>query len=176
VGARLAELGHEVTVYCRNYFTPPLKEVAGMRLVRLPTIRSKHLETLVHTALSTVHALAQNYDVVHYHALGPALFSRFPRWFGKKTLVTVQGLDWQRRKWGRLASYVLRMGERASVRLPNGTMVVSQTLHQRYREEHGVDSYYVPNGVTLRRRREPRQICDWGLTPGNYILFLGRFS
>jgi glycosyltransferase involved in cell wall biosynthesis len=176
VGGRLAEMGHEVTVYCRNYFTPPLKKFLGMRVVRLPTIRSKHLETVVHTALSTAHALTQNYDVVHYHTLGPALFSGFPRWFGKKTLVTVQGLDWQRGKWGRLAAFVLRLGERASVGFPNGTMVVSQTLHQRYREQHGMDSFYVPNGATLRRKREPRKIFDWGLTPGKYILFLGRFS
>jgi glycosyltransferase involved in cell wall biosynthesis len=176
VGARLAEMGHEVTVYCRNYFTPPLKKFLGMRVVRLPTIRSKHLETVMHTALSTAHALTQNYDIVHYHTLGPALFSGFPRWFGKKTLVTVQGLDWQRGKWGRLAAFVLRLGERASVGLPNGTMVVSQTLHQRYREQHGVDSFYVPNGATLRRKREPRKIFDWAVTPGKYILFLGRFS
>jgi glycosyltransferase involved in cell wall biosynthesis len=176
VGGRLAEMGHEVTVYCRNYFTPTLKTFLGMRVLRLPTVRSKHLETVVHTALSTAHALTQNYDIVHYHTLGPALFSGFPRWFGKKTVVTVQGLDWQRGKWGRLASFVLRLGERASVSLPNGTMVVSQTLHRRYREQHGVDSFYVPNGATLRRKREPRKMFEWGLTPGKYILFLGRFS
>lgn len=176
VGTRLAEMGHEVTVYCRNYFTPPREEFSGMNLVRLPTIRSKHLETVVHTALSTAHALTADYDIVHYHCLGPALFSRFPRWFGKKTVVTVQGLDWQRGKWGRMASLVLRLGERASAGLPNGTIVVSQTLHQRYREEHGVDSFYVPNGATLRKKRNPRKIFDWDLTPGQYILFLGRLS
>jgi glycosyltransferase involved in cell wall biosynthesis len=176
VGARLAEMGHEVTVYCRNYFTLPLKEFCGMRLVRLPTIRSKHLETLVHTVLSTVHALFQNYDIVHYHALGPALFSRFPRWWGTKTVVTVQGLDWQRRKWGGVASLVLRLGEMASVRLPSGTMVVSQALRERYRERHGVETFYVPNGGVLRERGEAGKIFDWGLTPGKYILFLGRLS
>jgi glycosyltransferase involved in cell wall biosynthesis len=176
VGARLAKMGHEVTVYCRNHFTPPLEEFLGMRVVRLPTIRSKHLETAVHTALSTAHAMTQNYDIVHYHTLGPALFSGFPRWFGKKTIVTVQGLDWQRRKWGRLASLVLRLGERASVRLPNRTMVVSKTLRQRYGREHGVATSYIPNGGALRETREPRKIFEWGLEPGKYILFLGRFS
>ena len=74
-GERLAASGHEVTVYCRTYFTPPLAEHNGMRLVRLPTIRSKHWETVLHTILSTAHVLTQKYDVVHYHALGPALFS-----------------------------------------------------------------------------------------------------
>ena len=176
VGKRFAEMGHEITVYCRNYFTPPLAEHNGMRLVRLPTIRSKHLETVIHTLLSTAHALTKRYDLVHYHALGPALFSFMPRLLGVKTAVTVQGLDWQRKKWGPLASWVLRMGERASVRLPNGTMVVSRTLQDRYRELHGVEAFYVPNGGILRKRSQPHKILEWGLEPGRYVLFLGRFS
>jgi len=176
VGQLLAQMGHEVTVYCRTYFTPRVAEYHGMRLVRLPTIRSKHLETVVHTLVSTAHALTQKYDIVHYHALGPALFSFLPRLAGAKTAVTVQGLDWQRKKWGRVASAVLRLGERASVKFPNATMVVSQALQQRYRETHGIEAFYVPNGGVLRRWQEPRQTLDWGIEPGNYILFLGRFS
>jgi glycosyltransferase involved in cell wall biosynthesis len=176
VGKRLVEMGHEVTVYCRSYFTPALPEHSGMKLLRFPTIRSKHLETLVHTLLSTTHALTQRYDVVHYHALGPALFSFLPRLVSARTVVTVQGLDWQRKKWGRLASAVLRLGEWASVRLPNGTMVVSRALQDRYREMHGIETFYVPNGGVLRERSQPRRILEWGLEPGKYILFLGRFS
>lgn len=176
VGKRLAARGHELTVYCRNHFTPPLKEYEGMRLVRLPTVRTKHLETFVHTLLSTLHAVTQGYDVVHYHTLGPALFSFVPRMFGAKTVVTVQGLDWQRKKWGRIASRVLRLGERASVRFPNETMVVSRTLQQRYSDVHGKPTRYVPNGGMLRERKEPRKILEWGLEPENYVLFLGRFS
>lgn len=176
VGKRLVEMGHEVTVYCRNYFTPAQAQHNGMRVVRLPTIRSKHLETVVHTLFSTAHALTQGYDMVHYHALGPALFSFLPRFVREKTAVTVQGLDWQRKKWGRLASAVLRLGERASVQLPNGTMVVSQALQRRYRDTHGIEAFYVPNGGVLREHSEPRKILEWGLTPGRYALFLGRFS
>jgi len=169
-------MGHEVTVYCRTYFTPRLPEYHGMQLVRLPTIRSKHFETVLHTLLSTVHALTGRYDIVHYHALGPALFSFLPRLVGAKTAVTVQGLDWQRKKWGCFASAVLRLGEQASVKFPSATMVVSQALQQRYREVHGIEAFYVPNGGVLREWREPRKILEWGIEPGNYILFLGRFS
>jgi glycosyltransferase involved in cell wall biosynthesis len=147
-----------------------------LRLVRLPTIRSKHLETVIHTILSTIHSLTQQYDIVHYHSLGSALFASLPRLFGKKTAVTVQGLDWQRKKWGRFASAVLRLGERASGRLPNGTMVVSQTLQAHYRRMHGIEAFYVPNGGVLRERSQPRRILEWGLQPGRYVLFLGRFS
>jgi glycosyltransferase involved in cell wall biosynthesis len=176
VGKNLVHMGHEVTVYCRTYFTPPLAYHNGMRLMRLPTIRSKHLETLVHTLLSTAHAMTQKYDIVHYHCLGPALFSFLPRLLGRKTVITVQGLDWQRQKWGRLASTVLRLGERASAKFPDATMVVSHALQQRYQEMHGIAGFYVPNGGVLRDRSEPRYTFEWGLEPGNYVLFLGRFS
>jgi glycosyltransferase involved in cell wall biosynthesis len=176
VGKRLAEMGHEITVYCRTYFTPCVKEHNGMQLVRLPTLRSKHLDTFVHTLLSTVHVLFSRYDIVHYHCLGPALFSSIPRLFGKKTVVTVQGLDWRRKKWGRIASIMLRLGERAAVRLPNATMVVSRTLQEYYCARYGAETKYVPNGTTIRRRRGQAQLAAWGLEPDNYILFLGRFS
>jgi glycosyltransferase involved in cell wall biosynthesis len=176
IGKRLAGMGHEVTAYCRTYFTPPGEKHNGMRVVRLPTICSKHLETVVHTLLSTLHVLTQPCDVVHYHALGPALFSFIPRLVGKKTVVTVQGLDWQRKKWGRIASAVLRLGERAAVSLPTRTMVVSRALQKHYVEGYEAKTLYVPNGGVLRERRLPDKILDWGLEPGKYILFLGRFS
>jgi glycosyltransferase involved in cell wall biosynthesis len=176
IGGRLTGMGHHVTAYCRSYFTPPGEQHNGIEVVRLPTIRSKHLETLVHTFLSTLHVLIQPCDVVHYHALGPALFSFIPRLAGKKTVVTVQGLDWQRKKWGSIASAVLRLGEWAAVRLPSHTMVVSQTLRKHYRGDYGAETFYVPNGGVLREWRVPDKIFDWGLESGRYILFLGRFS
>lgn len=177
-GHELARLGHEVTVYCRSYFTPPIptKTHNGMRVQRLPTIRSKHLETVVHTLLSTAHAMMSDYDVVHYHCLGPALFSFLPRIAGKKTVVTVQGLDWQRGKWGRIASRVLRWGEAAAVSSPDATMVVSRTLQQYYRQQYKREPIYVPNGATLAPRRLPRKLIEWDLLADNYVLFLGRFS
>jgi glycosyltransferase involved in cell wall biosynthesis len=176
VGSRLAEMGHEVTIYCRNYFTPDVAEYRGMRLVRLPTIRSKHLETAIHTLLSTAHAVTQRYDIVHYHALGPSLLSFIPRLIGTKTAVTVQGLDWRRKKWGRIAASVLRLGEWASACLPNQTMTVSRVLQDRYCKLHGIEAAYVPNGGILRPRSETRMIPQWGLEAGQYILYLGRFS
>ncbi len=176
VGQRLAAMGHEITIYCRSYFTPPLEDYHGVRLVRLPTFRTKHLETVLHTFLSTVHVLFSRCDIVHYHALGPALFSFVPRLFGKQTVVTVQGLDWQRKKWGRIASAVLRAGEKAAVRFPNQTMVVSRALERHYQALHGQPTVYVPNGTIIRERRPPVKLAQWGLQPDRYILFLGRFS
>jgi len=68
---------------------------------------------------------------------------------------------------------VLRIGERAAVRLPTSTMVVSRTLRQYFWERHGAETSYVPNGGLMRERRPPDKILAWGLEPSNYILFLG---
>jgi len=176
VGRRLAQSNHEITIYCRTYFTPPLSQKENMRIVRLPTLRAKHLETLVHTALSTGHAIFRHYDLVHYHALGPALFSFIPRLFGVKTMVTVQGLDWQRRKWGRVAATVLRFGERAAVSLPSATTVVSRTLQDMYSAKYGRSTTFIPNGAEIRPRTDCRPLLQWNLQPDHYILYLGRFS
>lgn len=174
-GKRLAEMGHEVTVYCRTNFTSAMKEFCGMRLVRLPTLRTRHLETMVHTFLSTVHAMFCDYDIVHYQGLGPALFSFLPRLCGMKSAVTVQALDWKRRKSGRFASAFLRLGEWASFLLPNRTLVASRTLQQDFRIRHGVETIYLPNGAHLGGGRHSSQVAQWGIEPGNYILFLGRY-
>lgn len=176
VGAELTRMGHQVTVYCRTYFTPPIAEHNGIVVRRLPTIRSKHLETFIHTFLSSMHAMFSHYDVVHYQCLGPALFSFLPKLTGKKTVVTVQGLDWKRGKWGRIASRVLRWGEAAAVTLPDATMVVSQTLQRYYWDRYGRATLYVPNGATLQPKRPAKRLGEWGLTAQDYILYLGRFS
>ncbi|HWF90824.1 MAG TPA: glycosyltransferase family 4 protein, partial [Terriglobales bacterium] len=176
VGKRLAAKGHAVTVYCRTYFTPAVQRHEQMRILRFPAIRSKHLETLSHTLLSTIHAMFGPYDIVHFHALGPALFSFLPRLTGKKTMVTVQGLDWQRKKWGALANSVLRMGEKAAVCFPSQTMVVSRVLEDFYRARYGRETRYVPNGASIRRNGSCSNLQKWGLEKGRYLLFLGRFS
>ena len=176
IGKRLAEKGHKVTAYCRSYFTPAIPKHHGMCIVRLPTIRSKHLETSVHTLLSTIHACFSKYDVVHYHTLGPSLFSFLPRLFGKKTVVTVQGLDWQRKKWSWIARRVLKLGEWASARCPNRTLVVSRTLQKYYLVRHAKETAYTPNGTQIRKRRSGTHLEKFGLVPGGYVLYLGRFS
>src|SRR5262249_26875826 len=114
VGARLAGRGHEVTAYCRSYFTPAVAEHRGIQVRRLPCLRTKHLETLSHSLLATADCLWRPYDVVQYHAVGSAPLAAVPRLFGRTTVVSVRGLDWQRGKWGAAARGALKAGEWAS--------------------------------------------------------------
>jgi len=175
-GARLAAKGHEITVYCRSYFTPRMTEHNAMRIVRLTTIRTKHLDTFVHTLLSTAHVCFSDCEIVHYQTLGPSLFSFVPRLFGKKTVVTVQGLDWQRKKWSWPARLLLKLGEWAAARLPDETIVVSRVLEEHFHLRHNKKTVYIPNGTDLRERLSGTYLEQFGLAQGGYVLFAGRLS
>ncbi|MCK5596226.1 MAG: glycosyltransferase, partial [Candidatus Eisenbacteria sp.] len=69
LGTRLVERGHEVTVYCRPYYTKMQGEYRGIRIANIPSVRTKHLDTATHCALALPHIISQNYDIVHFHAL-----------------------------------------------------------------------------------------------------------
>jgi glycosyltransferase involved in cell wall biosynthesis len=176
LGSRLAAKGHEVTAYCRTHFTPPMDEYRGVRVRRLPALRNKHLETLSHSVLSTLDCLRRDFDIVQYHAIGSAPLALLPRALGRKTIVSVRGLDWQRAKWGRVARTALKFGEWASARCPHATVVVSRTLQDHYRARHGSRTACIPNAVVPVVRAEPRRIRELGLEPGRYLLYAGRIS
>ena len=171
---RLAAHGHDVSVFCRMYYTPSGAVCPGVHLLRRPSIHTKHLDTATHVAWSTLEAMARRYDIVHFHALGPSLFASLPRLTGARTVVTVHGLDWQRQKWGKLASWALRRCEGPAARFPNRTIVVSRTLREYFREHHHCDAVFIPNGTNLPEPRPARKILQLGLKPGKYILFVGR--
>jgi glycosyltransferase involved in cell wall biosynthesis len=175
-GERLVNRGCEVTAYCRKHFTPAIETCKGIKIVRLPSIQSKHLDSFTHTLLSTAHAMASDCDIVHYQCLGPALFSFLPRLFGKKTVVTVQGLDWQRKKWGWFAARILRLGEYASAKFPNTTVVVSHVLQNHYESVYGRRPMFIPNGTALRYPKDSHMLGEWNLQPNRYLLYMGRLS
>jgi len=174
IARRLAARGHDVTVYCRYHYTPAHAEVPGVRLRRRPSIRTKHLDAASHVAWCTLEAMASRFQIVHYHALGPSLFSAFPRLLGSRTAVTVHGLDWQREKWGRVAAWALRQCEGPSVRFPNRTIVVSRTLRDYFSSHHGRETTFIPNGTHLPSPRAAQKMLAYGLVPGRYVLFVGR--
>jgi glycosyltransferase involved in cell wall biosynthesis len=174
LATRLVERGHDVTVYCRPYYTKMQGEYRGIRLVNMPSVRTKHFDTATHCAFSMPHIMSQSYDIVHFHALGPSLFSSLPRMKGVKSAVTVHGLDWQREKWGSLATWVLKKCEYTSANFPDRTIVVSKAVREHFRTVHDKFVTYIPNGTVLPHVRKADKISELGLEPGKYILFVGR--
>ncbi|HKQ98230.1 MAG TPA: glycosyltransferase family 4 protein, partial [Candidatus Polarisedimenticolia bacterium] len=176
IGSRLVARGHHVVAYARAHFTPDVASFRGVRVRRLPTLRMKHLETIVHSVLATLDVCFRRVDLVQYHALGSSPLAWIPRLAGKKTVVSVRGLDWQRAKWGALARWYLRFCELTSVRCPNATAVVSRTLARHFAEVHGVAVRFIPNGVERPALRPPSRIRAFGLGERDYFLYAGRLS
>jgi glycosyltransferase involved in cell wall biosynthesis len=174
IATRLAARGHDLSVFCRLYYTPADARLEGVHLLRRPSLHTKHLDTVTHVAWSTLEAMLGRYDVVHFHALGPSVLAGLPRLAGARTVVTVHGLDWQREKWGRMAQWVLRRCERPAVTFPDRTIVVSKTLRDYFREHHRRETVFIPNGTALPQSRPAKKILQQGLVPGKYVLFVGR--
>ena len=176
IGARLVERGHRVTVYCRSTYSEVLvQEHRGMRLVAAPTIGTKHLDAIVHSATSTGKALSAGADVVHYHGIGPGLVAPIPRFLSRSSVVmTVHGLDHQRAKWGAAAQAVLGAAHWMSGRVPDELVVVSRDLVEHYRGRRGLEATYVPNGVVPHPQVGADLLDQFGLRPGRYAVCVGR--
>ena len=178
IGQRLVALGHEVTVFCMaaRYDKRPAT-YRGMTLRYLPSIAGKHAEMLVHAALSSVVSTIGNYDVVHFHACGPALFAGIPRLSGKVTIATLHGRDWSASKWGRIASFGLRLGEWSACHLASKATCVSMASKADLKHRLGRDVECVPNGVLPASRRPLGEVAErFGLVPQGYITFVGRLT
>jgi glycosyltransferase involved in cell wall biosynthesis len=170
VSVRLAARGHDVTVYCRpHYCGTRAPTYEGVNLRYLPSINTKHLEAASHTFLAAFDAAVRRYDIVHFHGTGPSLFSPICRAAGERVVATVQGLDYRRGKWGRVASRTLQIGAWVSAVVPNKTVVVSKTLQNHFATQFGRRPAYVPNGFDELGESSPSQAPE-----GQYILFLGR--
>lgn len=173
VGWRLAARGHDVTVYVRPYVDVG-EQFRGVRIRRVPSLQTKHLDALSHTFLASLDLLFADLDIVHYHALGPSVFSLVPRMRGLKTVVQVHGLDWQRAKWSFAASRCLKAAELSAVYFPHRRIAISQSLKRYLEAKYDRPVDYVPTGVETYDYRAPRAIRTWGLEKDSYILFLSR--
>ena len=176
VATRLVARGHEVTVFCRpGYSDNPADTYRGVRLAPLPTVRARGGEAFVHSGLGACAVLGNRFDVAHFHAVGPGLFTPLTRALGHCAIVqTIHGLDDQRAKWGGGAQRMLRAGTLLSAHVPDEVVVVSRALADHYRQRYGRYTTYISNGVPVPARVDLRRLGRFGLEPRRYLVFVGR--
>ena len=175
LGQRLVQRGHEVTVYCRSHhITYEGTHYKGMRLVKLPTIANKYLDTMVHSFISSLHALPQQYDIALYFIAGNSPVTWVPRLVGTKTLLNVDGLDWKREKWPTFAKKYIQFAEYLATKLPNIYLTDSQVVQGYYRDRFNDEPPYVPYGSDVELLPPSDTLAQFGLEPQKYVLFVGR--
>ena len=180
---RMAALGHEVTCYDRSgadVMTGGAADgrervVDGVRVVPVKTIDKKGLAALSSSYFATLAAIKDGPDVIHYHAEGPCVPLPLAKRAGIRTVATIHGLDWQRAKWGKLASTYIKMGERAAATKADGLIVLSKSAQSYFEDAYGRTATFIPNGIEAKQPRPVNQIRErWGLDEGSYLLYLGR--
>lgn len=175
LGQRLVERGHDVTVYCRSHhITYEGSQYKGMRLVKLPTIANKYLDTMVHSFISSIHALPQRYDVAMYFIAGNSPVTWIPRLVRTKTLLNVDGLDWKREKWPTAAKKYIQFAEYLATKLPNGYITDSEVVQNYYQDRFGSKPPYIPYGSEVELLPPGETLQKFGLEPNKYVLFVGR--
>lgn len=180
---RMAALGHEVTCYDRSGSDVMTGDAAGVRervvdgvrIVPVKTIDKKGLAALSSSYFATLAAIKDRPDVIHYHAEGPCVPLALAKRAGIRTVATIHGLDWQRAKWGKLASTYIKMGEKAAATKADGLIVLSEGVRCYFMEAYGREAVFIPNGVDAKEALPVSVIKErWNLEKDSYLLYLGR--
>ncbi len=179
----MVEKGHSVTCYNRkgrhvggsSFDKEKVKEYKGVRIKDVWTLKRRGLAAVTASFCAAVCAAFGRYDVVHFHAEGPCAMLWLPKLFGKRCIATIHGLDHQRAKWGRFASWYIRTGEKCAVKHADAIIVLSEGVKKYFAEKYGRETVFIPNGVTRPQIREASEIDEnFGLKKDEYILYLGR--
>ncbi|WDF34266.1 DUF1972 domain-containing protein [Arthrobacter agilis] len=178
VGKRLAALGHDVTVYCRSSAASDDKpeHYLGMRLVHLPAVRRRSLETLSHTGLSVNHLLWHRTDVAIVFNAANAPWLPLIRAAGIPVATHVDGLEWKRAKWGKTGKRYYRAVEALSVKWSDALIADARGIQDYYRERFGAPTEYLAYGAPLLQSPGHDRIRELGLEPGGYHLVVARFE
>ena len=175
LGRRLVERGHQVVVYCRSHHITYADDTyKGMRLIKLPTIANKYLDTIVHSFLSSLHALPRRYDVALYFIAGNSPVTWIPRLVGTRTILNVDGLDWKREKWPALAKKYIQFAEYLATKLPNAYVTDSHVVQAYYRDRFRSEPPYIPYGSEVDILPPGETLARLGLKARRYVLFVGR--
>ena len=178
LGKRLAARGHEVTVYNRlPHFGPPQPVWEGMRIIGLPTIPTKSLDTIVHTTLSMLDAVRRRYDIIYLCGVGNAILGRLARAAGMNVIINVDGADFSRKKWRGFARSWLKRSERWATKSADCIIADNATIVDRYEREYGMRPEHLSYGLTVRD--EPVRCGElerWGLAPDGYFLYVSRLT
>ena len=161
--------------YDEEYGRRERKYYKNVRIRIIPTFQSSKLNAIVYAFLGTLRALLGKFDIFHYHAEGPCAMLWIPKLFGKRTIATIHGLDWQRSKWGNFASAVLKFGEKTAAKHADEIIVLSQNVQKYFWDTYGRETFFIPNGIERPQRREAVLIGEkYGLKRNDYLLFLAR--
>jgi len=174
--------GNHVTIYRRKPYLDKEKKNAvfkNIRFIDISVPQNKSFETFLHSLFSTVHAIFQKYDIVHYHNTGPGFFIPIVKLSGAKVVFTYHNVSYTQKKWNRFAKYFLTISEKISLTWSDFIIYISDVIRSEMKERYNIAdnrSKIVFNGVRLpEKSSESDYLNELGLEKNGYILSVGRF-
>lgn len=169
----LADEGWDVTVYGRPGATraddPDLDP--RVRSVVTAGAETTSFSTLTFGLTAVLHALREKPDVALVMNVANGFWLPLLRLRGIPTVVNVDGIEWERAKWGRLAKFVFRLGARMTASWGNELIADAHAISARWKSDFGRDCLFVPYGGDI----PPELPVVDGLTHRGYILMVARF-
>jgi glycosyltransferase involved in cell wall biosynthesis len=174
ISSRLAERGHTVTVYCRARHDA--REYRGVRLRYLPSLKHKYLDTVAHTAISTLDVLFRRFDVLLYCNAANAVFTLWPRFLGMPTALNVDGLERHRKKWNILGKLWYLASEWMATWCCSAVVTDAETIRDYYLSRYRKPSWFIPYGAETGKVEATNFVTGLGLQPGAYVLYVSRME
>jgi len=173
---RLAARGHDVIVYCRSSLFPEKQTTyRGVRLIYLPSIETKILGTPTHTLACMLDVLFRRTDVFLVINIVNGFHCLIPRLFGKTFAINVDGLDWKRGKWGKVARKYFYLNAKYIGRIcPDGVITDATEMQRIYLEEFGTRAANIAYGANIEKSEDPGVVRRYGLEPLQYYLIASR--
>ncbi|MEF3121228.1 DUF1972 domain-containing protein [Kocuria flava] len=169
----LADNNWNVTVYGRHGSTKQDDKGVDIRVNRVDTfgLEYKSLSTLSYGFSSTLHAIFNRVEVALVMNCANGFWLPLLKLAGIPSVVNVDGMEWERAKWGNFAKRVFKIGARMTARYADYIIADSHEIARRWKMEFGRTSNFIPYGG------EPESgISQDSLYPTqSYILVVARF-
>lgn len=172
IATRLAELGHEVTVFGYDWYMGDLENYRGCKLKSIKVNRNRFCEmpSGIRRSIRYLKKHMDQYDLVHIHSADPCLFAGSLA--GKiPVIATSHGRGYRRQSVGSLRSNFSKLAEKIFVSFPNISTCVSPADTEFYNVHYDAEVKYIPNGMPKLGKGNEKDLEEWDLEKGKYILF-----
>jgi glycosyltransferase involved in cell wall biosynthesis len=176
ISLRLVDRGHRVTVFCRGDSEP--RTWRGIELIDVPALRDRRLETLSSSFASVPHLRRVRPDaaVLFNSANSPTL--PLLRALGIPVAVHVDGLEWQRSKWGPVGRRYYQLAEQLAVRSRSPLIADAEGIADYYLSRYRRSTELIAYGAPIRpaQPNDAALLIPRGVTPDGYHLVVSRME
>jgi glycosyltransferase involved in cell wall biosynthesis len=155
------------------------KRFNNIKIIYIPSLKLKALETLSHTFICTLHAIFYHRKslIVAFNVANtlPLIIAKI---FGMRIVINTDGLEWKRDKWGAIGRTFFQFSEWLASRMINYIVTDSIGMHDYYKNRWSVSSDVIEYGAYIEDKAIiPSDLKNkYGIKEKNFFLQITRFE